>query len=139
MRIPIIAGNWKMNKTIAEAVALVKEMTPRLTAIPGVEKVICPPFTALSAVKEAIGDAEIGLGAKAHGAPIQATQVTRKEDMLAGHKGGAVLGGAQHLPAQAVQFRGAGADHQPQAERDIQGLGAGAHLSKGRLYAGFPK
>jgi len=64
MRIPIIAGNWKMNKTIAKAVALVKEMTPRLTAIPGVEKVICPPFTALSAVKEAIGDAEIGLGAQ---------------------------------------------------------------------------
>ncbi len=64
MRTPIIAGNWKMNKTGAEAAALVKEMAPRLTAIPGVEKVICPPFTALSAVKEAIGGAEIGLGAQ---------------------------------------------------------------------------
>ena len=64
MRTPIIAGNWKMNKTIAEAVALVKEMAPRLAAIPGVEKVVCPPFTALSAVKEAIGEAEIGLGAQ---------------------------------------------------------------------------
>jgi len=64
MRTPIIAGNWKMNKTIAEAVALVKEMGPRLTAIAGVEKVVCPPFTALSAVKGAIGDAEIGLGAQ---------------------------------------------------------------------------
>jgi len=64
MRTPIIAGNWKMNKTIAEAVALVKEITPQLAAIPGVEKVVCPPFTALSAVKEAIGEAEIGLGAQ---------------------------------------------------------------------------
>jgi len=64
MRTPIIAGNWKMNKTIAEAAALVKEMTPRLAAIPGVEKVVCPPFTALSAVKEALGDAEICLGAQ---------------------------------------------------------------------------
>ena len=64
MRTPIIAGNWKMNKTIAEAAALVKEMTPKLTAIPGVETVVCPPFTALSKVKEAIGEAEIGLGAQ---------------------------------------------------------------------------
>ena len=64
MRIPIIAGNWKMNKTIAEAVALVKEMTPQLAAVPGVEKVVCPPLTALSSVKKAIGDAEIGLGAQ---------------------------------------------------------------------------
>jgi triosephosphate isomerase len=64
MRTPIIAGNWKMNETIAEAAALVKEMAPRLMAIPGVEKVVCPPFTALSAVREAIGGAEIGLGAQ---------------------------------------------------------------------------
>jgi triosephosphate isomerase len=64
MRTPIIAGNWKMNKTIAQAVALIKEMTPQLAAIPGVEKVVCPPFTALSDVKKAIRDAEIGLGAQ---------------------------------------------------------------------------
>jgi len=64
MRTPIIAGNWKMNRTIAEAAALVKEMAPRLAAIPGVEKVVCPPFTALSAVKEAIGEADLGLGAQ---------------------------------------------------------------------------
>jgi triosephosphate isomerase len=64
MRIPIIAGNWKMNNTIAEATALVRAMAPRLAAISGVEKVVCPPFTALSAVKGAFGDAEIGLGAQ---------------------------------------------------------------------------
>jgi len=64
MRVPIIAGNWKMNKTTAEAVSLVKEMTSQLIAIPGIEKVVCPPFTALTAVREAIGNAEIGLGAQ---------------------------------------------------------------------------
>jgi triosephosphate isomerase len=53
-----------MNMTIAQAAALVKEMTPRLRTISGVEKVVCPPFTALGAVKKVIGDAEIGLGAQ---------------------------------------------------------------------------
>lgn len=64
MRIPIIAGNWKMNKTIPEAVALVEAMKAPLAEIEGVEKVVCPPFVCLSAVKAAIGDAEIGLGAQ---------------------------------------------------------------------------
>ncbi len=64
MRIPIIAGNWKMNKTIAEAVDLVEAMKVPLAEIAGVEKVVCPPFVCLSAVKAAIGDAEIGLGAQ---------------------------------------------------------------------------
>jgi len=64
MRTLIIAGNWKMNKTIAEAVELVQEMKGPLEGIAGVEKVVCPPFVCLSAVKEAIGDAAIGLGAQ---------------------------------------------------------------------------
>jgi len=64
MRVPIIAGNWKMNKTIAEAVALVEAMKGPLATVDGVEKVVCPTFVCLSAVKEAIGDAEIGVGAQ---------------------------------------------------------------------------
>ena len=64
MRTPIIAGNWKMNKTIAEAVELVKAMRGPLDGIAGVEKVVCPSFVCLWAVKAAIGDAEIGLGAQ---------------------------------------------------------------------------
>jgi triosephosphate isomerase len=64
MRIPIIAGNWKMNKTIAEAVALVQAIKEPLSSITGVDKVVCPTFVCLPAVKEAIGDAEIGLGAQ---------------------------------------------------------------------------
>lgn len=64
MRVPIIAGNWKMNKTISEAVVLVGELKGPLSKIKGVEKVVCPTAVCLSAVKEAIGDAEIGLGAQ---------------------------------------------------------------------------
>jgi len=64
MRIPIIAGNWKMNKTIAEAVELVQTIKDPLAAIAGVEAVVCPTFVCLPAVKEAIGEAEIGLGAQ---------------------------------------------------------------------------
>lgn len=64
MRIPIIAGNWKMNKTIAEAAELVTAMRDPLLAIPSVEKVVCPPFVALDRVAALIQGTEIGLGAQ---------------------------------------------------------------------------
>jgi triosephosphate isomerase len=64
MRTPIIAGNWKMNKTIDEAVELAEALKGPLAAIDGVDKVVCPTFVCLPAVKAAIGDAEIGLGAQ---------------------------------------------------------------------------
>jgi triosephosphate isomerase len=62
MRTPIIAGNWKMHKTIAEATTLVEEMRGELAQIRGVDRVLCPPFTALSAVAELIEGTDIGLG-----------------------------------------------------------------------------
>jgi triosephosphate isomerase len=64
MRTPIVAGNWKMHKTVAEAVALTKGVRQGVADVKGVEVVLCPPFTALSAVREAIGPAKIGLGAQ---------------------------------------------------------------------------
>jgi len=64
MRTPIIAGNWKMYKTIAEATALVREMRRELNEIAGVEKVLCPPFIALSNVAELIQATSINLGAQ---------------------------------------------------------------------------
>ena len=64
MRIPIIAGNWKMNTTVDEAVALVKEMRPELDRIDNVDKVICPPFVSLAAVKELLTGSSIKLGAQ---------------------------------------------------------------------------
>jgi triosephosphate isomerase (TIM) len=64
MRKPFVAGNWKMYKTVAEARHLVSELVPGLQAIGGVEKVICPPFTALLAVSALLEGTEIGLGAQ---------------------------------------------------------------------------
>jgi len=64
MRTPIIAGNWKMHKTIAEAVLLARQVREAVTGIQGVEVVLCPPFTALSAVKDVISESKVGLGAQ---------------------------------------------------------------------------
>jgi triosephosphate isomerase len=64
MRTPIIAGNWKMHKTVAEAVQLAHEIRESVVNIKGVEVVLCPPFTALAAVADVIAKSEIGLGAQ---------------------------------------------------------------------------
>ncbi|MGQ9553607.1 MAG: triose-phosphate isomerase [Anaerolineae bacterium] len=64
MRVPIIAGNWKMNKTPSEARALAEAMKERLQAISGVERVLCPPFIDIPAVAEVIAGTDIGLGAQ---------------------------------------------------------------------------
>jgi len=64
MRIPFIAGNWKMNTTVGEAVGLVKEMRQGLDAIAGVEKAVCPPFISLEAVRRVIEGSSIKLGAQ---------------------------------------------------------------------------
>src|SRR5690349_21163209 len=64
MRIPFVAGNWKMNKTVAEARELVTKMSAEMSAITDVEKVFCPPFTSLMAVSEMLAGTGIGLGAQ---------------------------------------------------------------------------
>jgi len=64
MRQPFVAGNWKMNKTVQQACALVAEMLPELQAVPSVEKVLCPPFTALAALSGMLAGRRIGLGAQ---------------------------------------------------------------------------
>jgi triosephosphate isomerase len=63
MRTPLIVGNWKMHKTVAEARALVE--TLRAAPLPaGVEVVVAPPFTALAAAHDALRGGAIGLGAQ---------------------------------------------------------------------------
>ena len=62
MRTPLVAGNWKLNKTVAEARGLVADLLPGLQGINGVEKLLCPPFTALMAVAELVRGKGIGLG-----------------------------------------------------------------------------
>jgi triosephosphate isomerase (TIM) len=64
MRQPFVAGNWKMYKTVAEARHLVSELVPGLQTIRGVEKVLCPPYTALLAVRSLLEGTDIGLGAQ---------------------------------------------------------------------------
>ncbi len=64
MRTPLVAGNWKMNKTVSEATALVSQMLLGLQSVPSVERVICPPFTALMAVSRLLEGTGIGLGAQ---------------------------------------------------------------------------
>jgi len=64
MRIPFIAGNWKMYKTVLEAVVFVKELKSVLKDVLDVEIVVGPPFTALHAVAEAARNSNIGVAAQ---------------------------------------------------------------------------
>ena len=64
MRIPVIAGNWKLFKTIGESVALVNELKPLVANSQGVEIVVAPVFTALSRVYDAIEGSNIRLAAQ---------------------------------------------------------------------------
>ncbi len=60
----IIAGNWKMNKTAAEALSLVKSLKIDLANVKEVDVVVCPPFTALAIVATAVLESNIRLGAQ---------------------------------------------------------------------------
>ena len=65
MRKPILAGNWKMNKTPAEAVEFVRALQPKLAPyLSQVETVVCPPFVCLPAVADALAEGKIGIGAR---------------------------------------------------------------------------
>jgi triosephosphate isomerase (TIM) len=64
MRKPLIAGNWKMNKTITESISLVKELLDFVKGYHETEIVICPPFTSLWVTKELVQDTNILLGAQ---------------------------------------------------------------------------
>lgn len=62
MRTPLIAGNWKMNKTASEAAAFARELVQRKIISSAIEIVIAPPFTALDSVRHALGiSSSIGL------------------------------------------------------------------------------
>lgn len=64
MRRPLVAGNWKMNKTVEQAALLVAGLLPGLQAIRTVDRVICPPFTSLMTLAGMLSGTEIGLGAQ---------------------------------------------------------------------------
>lgn len=64
MRIPLIAGNWKMNKNIGEARAFAEELYPGLKELTATEMLICPPFTMLYEMHELMADTRVQLGAQ---------------------------------------------------------------------------
>ncbi len=64
MRTPFIAGNWKMNKTVDEARALVNELIAALKDNTGVEVAVCPPFVSLTTIKAGLLGTPIKLGAQ---------------------------------------------------------------------------
>ncbi len=64
MRRVILAGNWKMHMTIAEATDFVRSIRRGLNDVKAIDRVLCPPFTALAAVRELLSATEIGLGAQ---------------------------------------------------------------------------
>jgi len=63
-RKPIVAGNWKMNKTVAEAIDLATAIKRDLAGCKDVDIVLCPPFTALKAVSDVITGTHIDLGSQ---------------------------------------------------------------------------
>lgn len=64
MRKPIIAGNWKMYKTLSESVDFVRELAPALAPYTNVERLVCPAYIALAAVAQALKNTGIGVGAQ---------------------------------------------------------------------------
>lgn len=64
MRTPIMAGNWKMHKTAAEAKALAAGIVEQVAGVDGVQVVLCPPFTALGTVADIIRGSSVELGAQ---------------------------------------------------------------------------
>ncbi len=64
MRKPLIAGNWKMNKTESEAISLVRKLIQGIKSMTDVEVLICPPFTSLSQLNKLLVSSPILLGAQ---------------------------------------------------------------------------
>jgi triosephosphate isomerase len=64
MRRNFVAGNWKMNKTIAEAKALVEALLPEVKAFDNVDKAVCPPYLAIPAVVASCQGMDLHVGAQ---------------------------------------------------------------------------
>jgi triosephosphate isomerase len=63
-RRPIVAGNWKMNTTVGEAVELAEALRGTIDELDSVERVVCPPFISIAAVAERLAKSSIGVGAQ---------------------------------------------------------------------------
>jgi triosephosphate isomerase (TIM) len=69
-RTPLIAGNWKMHKTVADAEAYIQALLPRISSVSGVDVAICAPFTALAALVDSARGSRVAIYAQnMHEAP----------------------------------------------------------------------
>ena len=64
MRVPVIAGNWKMYKTAAEAAAFVRAFLPLVSGVRGVEIVLAPPYPSIGAVAQLVGGSGVGVASQ---------------------------------------------------------------------------
>ena len=64
MRTPVIAGNWKMNKTVAEAVVLASEIKEKVAGVENVKIIVCPVFTAVKSVADVLKGTNVKVGAQ---------------------------------------------------------------------------
>lgn len=64
MRVPLIAGNWKMHKTVGEAVSFVEELRVKVAGLDRIEVIVCPPYTAIYEVARTLMGAKVGVGAQ---------------------------------------------------------------------------
>jgi len=64
MRKPLVAGNWKMNKTVEQASLLARELLTGLQQVSEVERVLCPPFTSLMILSAQLSGTGVGIGAQ---------------------------------------------------------------------------
>ena len=64
MRVPVIAGNWKMHKSVQESIAFAQELAPRLAKYSSVERIVAPTYLALNAVALALRGSNIGVSAQ---------------------------------------------------------------------------
>jgi triosephosphate isomerase len=92
-RRPIVAGNWKMNTTLAEAVDLAEALHASIDEVETVERVVCPPFISIAAVAERLAKSSIGVGAQdVHFEEKGAFTGAVAPGMLAGLCGYAIVG-----------------------------------------------
>jgi triosephosphate isomerase len=63
-RAPLIAGNWKMNKTVAEAEAFIQALLPRVSTADGVDVAVCPPYLALQAMVDSTRGSRVAVFAQ---------------------------------------------------------------------------
>ena len=112
-RTPLIAGNWKMNTELGDAVKLAKAVAAASAKAPNVGVAVCVPFPFLTSVKDALKGSKVGLGAQARAARYSAQRPSQSQ-VCAARDGRASLCGAGLL------LRGRGRVHRPRLDRHAE-------------------